>query len=116
LGGLPANLRNRESLGSLTTFYAESLAYYPEEQRNIPRYVKKIIRANEADGWQHVDGKSSEQVTGILFSRVDFAKGDVHEAVLVTVHNGYAFVFIFAGSDIGSTNKLIAATTVKLTQ
>ena len=103
------------SARSLTTFYADSVAYYPEEQRNVLRYLKKIIRANEIDGWQHVDNKPSEQMTGILFSRVDFDKADVHEAVLVTVRNGYAFEFIFAGSDIGTTNKLIAATTVKFT-
>jgi hypothetical protein len=109
-GGLISSLFSTQGL---TTFYADALAYYPEEQRNVPRYLKKIIRANEADGWQHVDGKASEQMTGILFSRLDFVRGNVHEAVLVVTHSGYAFVFIFAGLDIGATNKLIAATKVK---
>jgi hypothetical protein len=103
------------SAPSITIFYADALAFYPEEQRNVPRYLKKIIRTNEADGWQHVHGMTSGQMTDISFSRLDFAKGDVHEAVLVAVHDGYAFVFIFAGSDIGVANKLIAATQVKFT-
>lgn len=103
------------SIQGLTIFYADALAYYPEEQRNVPRYLKKIIRANEAEGWQHVDGKADEQMAGILFSRLDFVRGNAHEAVLVAAHRGYAFVFIFAGVDIGATNKLIASTNVKFT-
>jgi hypothetical protein len=42
-------------------------------------------------------------------------KGAVREAVLVVTHNGYACVFIFAGSDGDAVNKLIASTKVKLT-
>ena len=111
-GGLISSLFSTQGL---TIFYAEPLASYPEEQRNVPRYLKKIIRANEAEGWQHVDGKASEQMAGILFSRLDFVRGNVHEAVLVVAHRDYAFVFIFAGVDIGAPNKLIAATNVKFT-
>src|SRR5437660_9687326 len=55
-GGVISSLFSSQGL---TTFYADALAYYPEEQRNVPRYLKKIIRANEAEGWQHVDGKAS---------------------------------------------------------
>ena len=103
------------SARSLTIFYADTLAYYPEEQRNAPRYLKKVIRANEADGFQHVDGETSDKISEIPFVRADFVKGEVHEAVLVMTHNAYAFVFIFAGSDVEVTNKLIASTKVKLT-
>jgi hypothetical protein len=100
---------------SLTVFYADALAYYPEDQRNAARYLKKIIRANEADGFQHVDGEASGQISGIPFVRADFARRGGREAVLVMTNNTYAFVFIFAGSDVGTTNKLIASTKLKLT-
>jgi hypothetical protein len=112
-GGLVSSLI---SIRSLTTFYADALAYYPEEQRNATSYLKKIILANESVEFQHVDGKTSEQISGIQFLRADFVKEDVHEAVLVVTRHAYAFVFIFAGSDVEATNKLIAATDVKFTQ
>ena len=111
-GGLISSLFSTQGL---TIFYADSLGYYPEEQRNVPRYLKKIIRTNEAEGWQHVDGKATEQMAGISFSRLDFVRSNIHEAVLVVAHRGYAFVFIFAGADLRAPNKLIAATNVKLT-
>jgi len=100
----------------LTVFYADALDYYPEDQRNDSRYLEKIIRTNAADGFQHVDGKASEQVDGISFARADFIKGLVHETVLITTHKAYEFVFIFTGADFEVTGKLIASTDVKLTQ
>ena len=77
--------------------------------------MDKVIRANEADGYETVDPGTPDQISGISVARVDFVKGEVHEAVLITIHNVYAFVFIFAGSDIGVVNKSIASTKVKLT-
>jgi len=100
---------------SLTVFYADALAYHPEDQRNAPRYMKKVIRANEAEGFQHVDGEPSGQISGIPFIRTDFAKRGGHEVVLVTTNSTYAFVFIFAGSYLEVTNKLIASTKIKFT-
>jgi len=76
--------------------------------------VHKVIRANEADGYQTVNPAMPAQISGISVVRVDFVKGKVHESVLVTIHNAYAFVFIFAGSDFGVINKSIASTKVKL--
>ena len=101
------------SARSLTIFYADALAYYPEDQRNASRYLKKVARANESDGYQHIDVKSSDEIGGVSFMRADFTKSEVYEVVLVTTHNDYAFVFIFAGSDIGVVNKMIASTKVK---
>jgi len=100
---------------SLTVFYADALAYYPEDQRNAPRYMKKVIRANEAEGFQHVDGETSGQISGIPFIRADFAKRGGREVVLVTTNNTHALVFIFAGSGLEVTNKLIASTKLKFT-
>lgn len=103
------------SVRELTVFYAEALASYPEEQRNSGRYLQKVIRANEAQGFQHVDGEMVSYLSGISFLRADFVQKEVHETVLVATHNAYAFVFIFAGADLDSTNKLIASTKIKFT-
>jgi hypothetical protein len=99
---------------SLTLFYADSLTHYPEEQRTAARHLKKVIRANESNGFQQVDGETSGQISGITFLRADLVKKEVHEAILVTTHNDYAFAFWFAGSDLIVINKLIASTKVKL--
>lgn len=98
---------------SLTVFYADALAYYPEEQRNALRYMKKVIRANQTDGFQLADAETSDQISGIPFVRADFVKRGGHESVLVMTNNTYAFVFIFAGSDVEVTNKVIASTKIK---
>jgi hypothetical protein len=99
---------------SLTIFYADALSYYPEDQRTDARYLEKVVRANEGEGFQHIDGDASGHMSGITFVRADFVKKEVHETILLTTRNVYAFVFIFAGSDLGVTNKLIASTKVKL--
>lgn len=99
---------------SVTVFYADALVYYPEEQRNRGSYLQKVIRANEVDGYRHLNGPTSGQLSGILCERADFAKGQVHETVLVTTHNSYAFVFIFADASEDRTNELITKTKVAL--
>jgi hypothetical protein len=99
---------------SVTAFSANALTHYPEEQRTAARYMKKVIRANESTGFQRVDGETSGQISGIAFLRADLVKKEVHEAILVTTHNDYAFVFWFAGSDLEVINKLIASTKIKL--
>lgn len=101
------------SAPGLTIFYADALAFYPEDQRNATRYLKKVSQTNEAEGYQHVDAKGPVEISGVSFVRADFAKSGVHEAVLVTTHNQFAFVFIFAGPDIGVVNKLVESTNVK---
>jgi hypothetical protein len=103
------------SARDVTVFSADALAYYPEDQRNAPRYLKKVVRAQEVDGFKQLPGAASEKISDIEFVRADFVKGAVREAVLVVTHNGYACVFIFAGSDDDAVNKLIASTKVKLT-
>src|SRR5689334_15458461 len=99
----------------LTLFYADELAHYPEDQRSAPRYLEKVVRANEADGFQHTEGEPSAEISGVPCLRADFVRGLVHETILVTTHKGYAFVFVFAGSNAERTSKLIASTDLKLT-
>lgn len=103
------------SARSLTVFSAEAFSRYPEGWRDATSYMKMVIRAQEADGFQQIGSVTSDQMSEIRFVRSDFTKGRVHEAVLVTAHNGYAFVFIFTGSGVGVTNVLIASTKVKFT-
>jgi hypothetical protein len=111
-GGLLSGLFSPRSV---MIFDADALAYYPADQRNVDRYLKKVIRANESDGYQITNSGTVDQISGIPVTRGDFVKGDIHETVLVTIHNAYAFVFFFAGSDSGVINKLIRSTKVKLT-
>lgn len=99
----------------LTVFYADELAQYPEGQRSATKYLEKVVRANESDGFQLTEGEPSADVSGIQFVRADFVKGTVHETILVVTHNGYAFVFIFSGASARRTGQLIASTDLKLT-
>jgi hypothetical protein len=99
---------------SLLYFYADALAYYPADKRSVDDYVKRVIRANEKDGYKTVVAGVPYHFEGIPCERVDFVKDEVHESVLITTNDAYAFVFIFAGSDFEVVNKLIVATKVKL--
>jgi len=64
--------------------------------------------------WIWSRGKAEEQLGGVKFSRVDFRSTLNDQAVLVKAWDVYAFVFIFAASDLESTNRLIAQAVVKL--
>jgi len=96
-------------------FYADALTYYPEDQRSATRYLRKIVRTNANNGFEQVGGDRAEQMGGNAFVRADFAKGALDQTVLLAVHDGYAFVFIFASYDLDATKELIAATKVKIT-
>ena len=99
----------------LTIFYADELAQYPEDQRSASKYLQKLVRTNESGGFQLTEGELSADMSGIQFLRADFVKGEVHETILVTTHNGYAFVFIFSSASARRTGQLIASTDLKLT-
>jgi hypothetical protein len=100
---------------SITVFYAEALAYYPEDRRGASNYVQRVIRAQQADGFRHVGMVTPAQLSQTPFLRANFEKGRSLEAVFVTTHNGYAFVFIFGALDAGVTDKLIASTKIRVT-
>jgi hypothetical protein len=100
---------------SATVFYADALAYYPEDKRGASNYVQRLIRAEEGAGFRYVGSVTSAQLSQTSFLRADFEKGKAHQAVFVTTHNGYAFVFIFGALDAGATDKLIASTKIKIT-
>jgi hypothetical protein len=95
-------------------FYADDLGYYPKDRRSTKAYVERVVHNQKKEGVDLVEGKAEEQLGGVKFSRVDFHSTLNYQAVLVKACDVYAFVFIFAASDLESTNRLIAQTVVKL--
>ena len=85
-----------------------------EDRRSTNAYVEPVVRNQKKEGVDLVEGKAEEQLAGVKFSRVDFHSTLNYQAVLVKACDVYAFVFIFAASDLESTNRLIAQTVVKL--
>lgn len=97
-----------------TVFYADDLGYYAEDRRSTKAYVERVIRNQKKEGVDLVEGKAEEQLGGVTFSSLDFRQTLNYQAVLVKACDVYAFVFIFAASDLESANRLIAQTAVKL--
>jgi hypothetical protein len=102
------------SAREVMAFYTDALAYYPETRRSTDAYMQRLVRGNEKEGFQPLEGSSANKLGGSTFARRDFKKGLVYEAVLVKACDAQALVFIFAGSDRDAVNKLIAATGLKL--
>lgn len=96
------------------TFYADALAYYPPDQRLTSAYLRKVIRANRQQGFEHLGEPRSTKWGGVTFSRVDFQKQPAYEAVLVKACDTQKLVFIFSSSDMNTANRLIASTKLKL--
>jgi hypothetical protein len=55
-------------------FYAEALAYYPDDQRSTKAYVHKIVRANRRRGFEFAGNSFDAKLGGVSFSRTDFKK------------------------------------------
>jgi hypothetical protein len=94
-------------------FYADALAYYPEDQRSTDAYMRKAIKGNRQTGYAVVQENLSVSLGGVSFARTDF-KGALYEAVLVKSCDAQAFVFIFASSGRDTVDKLIGQTDLKL--
>jgi len=95
-------------------FYADALAYYPDDQRSTEAYTLKVARGNRKEGFEPVPESAEGKIGGVSFSRTDFTKGAVYEAILVKACDIQAFVFVFVSSGRDGVNKLIAATQLKL--
>jgi hypothetical protein len=95
-------------------FYADTLAYYPADQRSTNAYMRKMIRANRNDGFE-VAHALEGRLGGVSFARTDFFKrGPAYESVFVRACATRALVFVFTGSDQDAVNKTIARTELKL--
>ncbi len=98
-----------------TAFYADTLAYYSDDQRSTSAYMRKVVRANQKDGFERVEGSPESKLGGVSFARTDFfKKGPAYEAVFVRSCDSHALVFVFAGSGRDAVDKLIARTVLKL--
>ena len=98
----------------LMFFYSDALAYYPANKRSTDDYVRRVIVANEKEGWTPQEGSSENQLGNVTFARKNFRRERKYEAVLMRVCEAQALVFIFAGDDEDVVNKLIAGTKLKL--
>ena len=98
-------------------FYAEKLdVYHPVDKRDASDYLKRMIRAQEANGFKRIGTAVTTQFGGVSFLRAEFEGGDAHEAVLVATRNAVAFVFIFEARDAKEANMLVDSTKVAVTQ
>jgi hypothetical protein len=97
----------------VTAFYADALAFYPEDQRSTDAYMRKVIKGNQETGYEAVRETLDISFGGVSFTRRDF-RGALYEAVLVKSCDAQALVFIFASSDKDTVNKLIGETDLKL--
>lgn len=95
-------------------FYSDAMAYYPENRRSTADYMRRVILGNGKEGFTTLGGTYEGQLDGITGARQDFQKGFVYEGVLVRACKTEALVFIFGGPDLGTVNKLLEATQLKL--
>ena len=102
------------STRNATAFYADALAYFPDDQRSTEAYMRKVVRFNGEQGFKPVAQSPDGKLGGVSFSRTDFTNGLDYSVVMVRACETLALVFIFTGSGRDEVNKLIAATQVKL--
>jgi hypothetical protein len=96
-------------------FSALALAYYPEDQRSTDACMRRLIRANWKDGFKPLQGIREGELGRVSFARTDFFKeGPAYETVFVKACDAQALVFVFVGSSLDATNKIIADTELKL--
>jgi hypothetical protein len=101
-------------------FYTEVLPFSPSTRPSTDAYILKMVRSQRSEGYEPVESTSYGKLGGVLFARQDFKKEVVYESVFVKACDAQAFVFtqalvfIFAGADQETVNKLSAATELKL--
>ena len=100
--------------GQVMSFYSDALAYYPENRRSTDDYVRRVIAANEKEGWTPDENASEYRLGGAVFARKNFRKEGRYEAVLMKACKVQALVFIFAANDEDEVNKLISFTKLNL--
>lgn len=80
-----------------TTFLATALAYYLDDQRSTDACMRRLIQANQKNGFKLVQGSGEGELGGVLFARTDFSKeGPVYEAVFVKACDMQALAFVFS--------------------
>jgi hypothetical protein len=98
-------------------FWVIESGYYPSDQRSTGAFMRRVVDANQKDGFKAVQS-DPESVWGgnSFFARTDFSHKDptAYEVVFVKACDTLAMGFVFTGSDRDAVNRLIAATELKL--
>jgi hypothetical protein len=99
-----------------TAFWAVPLASYPVGQRSTDAVMRKIVKANQKDGFSPAGGSFASELGGISFLRTDFflREHPAYETVFVKACGAFALGVVLTGSDRDAVNKLIAGTVLKL--
>jgi len=101
-------------------FYTEVLPWRPSTRSSTDAYLLRVVSNQRSEGYEPVESTSYGKLGGAAFARQDFKKGVVYESVLVKACDAQgmvftqALVFIFAGADQETANKLSSATELKL--
>jgi hypothetical protein len=79
---------------SLMVLSADKLSYYPSAQRSAAAYLSRIEQDEKEDGYAFLQQKDDFLLGDCRLLRVDFQKGPLREAILVTTRRGFALVLI----------------------
>jgi hypothetical protein len=94
---------------------AVALAYYPKDQRSTDSCMRRIVEAQQKNGFKTVRGNSQGEVGGTTFARADFLReGPVYEAIFVKACDALALTIGFTGPNREAVERFVAATELKL--
>jgi hypothetical protein len=79
---------------SLMVLSADKLSYYPSPQRSAAAYMSRMEQDEKEDGYVVLQRKEEFLLGDCNLLRVDFRKGPLREAILVTTRRGFALVLI----------------------
>ncbi len=95
-------------------FYSDALAYYPSTRRSTDAYMLRVALSQQSSGYASVGDALPTKLSGFVFAREDFRKGDVYESIFVKACDTQALVFIFGGADPETVNSMNGAVELKL--
>ena len=55
-------------------FYADALAYYPENQRTTAAYLRKVVQGHQKEGFEPLSGRFESMLGGATLTQQDFQK------------------------------------------
>ena len=96
--------------------YAERLSTFPEGCRNTEDILSRIVQNQRGDGYQVVNEKKPRPLGETMFLEADFRRGEVSEAVIITLRKGYALVFIFNAANPTELDNLISSSRIAFVQ
>jgi hypothetical protein len=104
-----------ESAREGTFIGAVALAYYPEDQRSTDSCMRRMVEAQQKNGFKVMRGSPQSELGPTMFVRADFMReGPVYETVFVKACDALALTIVFAGPDRDTVEKFVAAPDLKL--